>query len=237
MNSAGELNAVVRCLADDRARRPAEPYFFIDDGGPPLVREDCLGVVVPADGAGRARELLGAGVQRVLIGEAALHEAGLIETLASEFGPGRVGVYVPAARMRAHWSMNSVSNADFKFMAPSVCEPNWEVLTAKGGPTGVHVDWWVGRMLEREAASVLVRADIEDDADLNICAGLVELCGERLWLGSRARSPNRLSDWVLYGRVRQLAFVPALYEHDEQVLGLRDTGGIGIGGPPRQEVA
>lgn len=106
-------------------------------------------------------------------------------------------------------------------MAPSHCEPTWEVLMADGTRTGVFVPWWIGEMTRRGASTLLVRADIEDDTDLNLCAELVEQCGNRLWFGPLNREPAQLADWIEYGHARQLVFAQRLYEEHVAVLALR----------------
>lgn len=127
-----------------------------------------------------ADALLAAGARRVLIGEAALIDGGIIERLAEKYGKQRVGLYVPVSRLAVDWSFETVSNADFKVVTPSICEPTWEILRADGSGTGTHADWWIGQMLARGAQMVLLRADIKDDTDLNLCAGLVEKLGTQV---------------------------------------------------------
>ncbi|MCK7497456.1 MAG: hypothetical protein MZW92_46675 [Comamonadaceae bacterium] len=143
------------------------------------------------------------------------------KSLSREFGRERIGVHVPAARMQVSWSMDTVSNADFKVMRPSVCEPNWEVLMADGSRTGVHASWWIGEMMKRGAGPVMVRVDIEDDADLNLCAGLVEQCGERLWLAPLTRQPPQVSDWIEYGHARNWPSRATPTSNSDAVLALR----------------
>lgn len=195
------------------------PAFAFD--GAQTGTDGLQGVILPREGRERARALLAGGTPRVLLGEAALRDSTIVPALAAEFGTDRVGVYCPAQRMQVSWVMDTVSNADFRTMRPSVCEPCWEILKADGTPTGTLLGWWLGQMFERGAGLALVRADIADDADLNICAGLVEQCGPRLWLGPRQGSAPNLADWVRYGQARQLVLPAALYESHPDILAWR----------------
>jgi hypothetical protein len=136
-------------------------------------------------------------------------DSGAIGRLAAEYGSKRIGIYVPAKRMEVSWAIDTLSNADFKFMRPSVCEPCWEILDGAGERTGTHAAWWIGEMLSSGASSAFVRVEMEDDADLNICAALVERFGERLWLSPHGCSPELLARWTLEGKARQLALPAA----------------------------
>ena len=104
------------------------------------------------DGA-HARALLLAGAPCVFIGEAALRDSALVEALVAEFGSKRIGLYVPVRRMQVNWSMDAVSNADFRVMTPSVCEPCWEILRADGSRSGTHAGWWIGEMFRLGASA------------------------------------------------------------------------------------
>ena len=73
--------------------------------------------------------------------------------------------------MAVSWSFDTVSNADFRVVTPSLCEPGWEIVRADGSATGIRVDWWLGEMKKRGIATVLVQVDVLDDTDLNLCAG------------------------------------------------------------------
>ncbi len=181
----------------------SEPVFLFDCATLP---EDLsqVSVVLRSAGMERVRELLARGAQRVLVGEAALLDGSLIETLAGEFGPGKVGVWVPARRLEVSWSLDLYSNADFKCVTPSHVKPSWEVLTSDGARSGTYAGWWLGQMLERGAAMALLGVDIADDTDLNLCAELVEQFGNRLWLTPLAAPAADLLPWVIYGQARQL---------------------------------
>lgn len=198
----------------------AEPFFLFDRDTLP---EDLsrVSVVLRSAGKERVRELLARGAQRVLVGEAALLDGSLIETLAGEFGPGKVGVWVPARRLEVSWSLDLYSNADFKCVTPSHVKPAWEVLTGDGARSGTYAGWWLGQMLERGAALALLGVDIADDIDLNLCAELVEQFGDRLWLTPLAAPAADLLPWVTYGRARQLV-VPDSCD-DAALLALRQS--------------
>ena len=176
------------------------------------------GIVLPAEGEARAAALLDAGATRVFVGDAALKDAGVVERLAGRFGAARVGVYVPARRMAVAWSFDQVSNADFKVVTPSVCEPCWEILRADHSASGTRVHWWLGEMMKRGASAALVRVDLRDDADLNLCAGLVEELGERLWLGPLEDTEPALADWLAYGRLARIVLPPTLYARRAELL-------------------
>jgi hypothetical protein len=191
------------------AGRKAGPVFFNGDGDIPHRIPASLDVVLPAGDEAHARAWLARGVARVFPGDAALRDSTLVERLATEF-PGRIGVYAPARRMGVSWILDSHSNADFRVMTPSVCEPCWEVLTAAGKGTGTHLHWWVGEMFQRGAADVLVRIDTGDDTDINILHGLVEEWGERLWVGPLIDSTPDYASWVAVAGATQLVVTPTV---------------------------
>lgn len=193
-------------LLDSSSRAAAETE---PDRGARLDR--AAGVVLAANGAERAAALLAAGARRVLLGEAALDDRTLVGRLAASFGPERVGVYVPARRLEVSWSFDTSSNADFKVLTPSVGAPAWEVLRADGTRTGIQALWWLDEMLKAGAGEALLRVDIEDDADLNLCADCVERFGTRVWIGPLDASTPRLHDWARYGHATRYALPAALY--------------------------
>jgi hypothetical protein len=166
-------------------------------------------LILPGEPLRRARELLAGGTAKVYLGHAALVDASAIGRLSAEFGRDRIGVYVPVKRMEVSWAIDTLSNADFKFMRPSVGEPCWEILDGCGERTGTHAAWWIGEMLAGGASSALVRVEMEDDADLNICAGLVERFGERLWLSPHDCSPAQLARLTIEGKAHQLVLPAA----------------------------
>lgn len=208
-------HVAVRCLLH-AAELPGPEGCFVFDGGLPQYPAGIAGVLLPHEHFVRARELLASGAARVYLGEAALRDSATVQRLSSEFGGARVGVYVAARRMEASWTIDSVSNADFRFMTPSVCEPCWEILDHAGTRTATHAGWWIGEMFALGASSALVRVDLADDADLNICAGLVERFGERLWIAPQRGTQAQLERWVAEAKVRQLVLPSELFASAEQ---------------------
>lgn len=202
------------CLAEtfDPAR---EAQFLVDGPGVDGCVGQCAAVILPAGDETRAEVLLAGGARQVLIGEAALLDNGIIERLVAKYGKERIGLAVPVRDLVVDWAFETVSNADFKVVTPSICEPTWEVLRADGSGTGTHAEWWIGQMVERGAHTVLLLADIESDSDLNLCAGLVEKLGAQLWVAPRTIEAPPLTDWIAFGQVRQLALPPELYQRRE----------------------
>jgi hypothetical protein len=198
-----------------------EPAFLFDGPDLPADLSAVCGLLLPSQGEDRARALLARGSPGVYLGEAALIDSGVIERLARDFGAQRIGVYVPARRMGVSWNLDRVSNADFKVMTPSVCEPCWEILMADGRRTGTIASWWIGEMFKLGASAALVRADIRDDADLNICAVLGEQCGDRLWMGPLEDEDSRFAEWVSLATVRRLAVPENVYYANAQLAALR----------------
>lgn len=175
-------------------------------------------IVLPEGDESRAIALLSAGARQVLLGEAVLHDADLVPRLAARFGTARVGVFVPARRMEVTWSFDTVCNADFRVVTPSLCEPGWEILRTDGSATGIRVGGWLGEMRRRGASRVVVQVDIGDDTDLNLCAGLVEDLGESLWIAPRLQNDPMLADWVAYGKATQFALPPGLFARRTELL-------------------
>lgn len=198
-----------------------EPAFLFDGPDLPADLSAVCGLLLPSQGEDRARELLARGSPGVYVGEAALLDSGVIERLARDFGTQRIGIYVPAKRMGVSWRLDPVSNADFKVMTPSVCEPCWEILMADGRRTGTIAGWWIGEMFKLGASAVLVRADIRDDADLNICATLGEQCGDRLWMGPLEDEDSRFAEWVSLAKVSRLAVPENVCDANAQLAALR----------------
>lgn len=188
--------------------------FVFDKPGVEELAAVCAGIVLPerAGAEARAAILLDAGAPLVLLGESALFDSELVRRLA-ESHPGKVGIYAPAQRQAVSWTLDTVSNADFRTMTPSVCEPAWEVIKANGAPTGTLLAWWLAAMRDLGATQFLVHANVRDDADLNILAGLVESFGEQLWIAPRDEEGCLpYDDWVDYGHCRQLVLSAAGYE-------------------------
>lgn len=216
----------VSCFAlpGDAMGAIADPIIACDDMRIEEKLEGLAGIVLPTQTEERAAALLATGAKMVFIGEAALHDSGVIARLAARFGGERIGVYVPARRMESSWSFETVSNADFKVVAPSICEPCWEILRADGSPTATQAHWWIGEMMKQGASVALVRVDLCDDADLNLCAGLVQELGERLWLGPLAQTEPSLDEWVSYGKLTHVVLPTAMFAQPHQWLPATLTG-------------
>jgi hypothetical protein len=176
------------------------------------------GVVLGAESEAVAVALLDAGVRKVFVGEAALRDAGVIERLIRRFGAASVGLHLPVQRQAVSWSFDTTSNEDFNVVTPSLCEPTWEVLRADGAPTGIRAMDCAKALLRRGLRSVLLRADIADDADLNLCAGMVEALGEALWIAPLHDPAPPIADWIQYGQATQLALPSALYGRRHELL-------------------
>ena len=174
----------------------------------------------PEGGEAGIRAILDAGAQLVFIGEDALLDGTLVERLASEYGGGRIGLHVPVRRMQVSWSMDIDSNADFRVMTPSVCEPCWEILRADGSGSGTHAAWWLGEMFRLGASQALIQVDMADDTDLNILAGLTERWGDRLWLAPLTDPAPDFSAWVELGGARQLAASEAVIQNHPYLTAL-----------------
>ncbi|MGB5079122.1 MAG: HisA/HisF-related TIM barrel protein [Burkholderiales bacterium] len=200
----------VCCLGPAGEGAPGVPRFAFD--GDPSEIGSLAGIVLVRKAETRAKELLQAGASKVFIGAAALKDPSLIGRLAAEFGTGRIGLYATAARMEVSWALDTVCNADFRFMMPSRCEPCLEILDATGSRTGTELGGWIAEMAKLGASSVLLCADARDGSDLNLVAGLAEQYGERLWIGPLEDAEPPLADWIEHAGVRQLALPHALLE-------------------------
>lgn len=211
------------------AEPPAGPAFMFDGDLPDDLSR--VTVVMPGGGRERARELARRGADCVLLGEAALRDSTLIPSLIAELGEGRAGVWVPARRMSVSWALDRDSNADFRCVAPSRPAPAWDVLDSQGNGTGTDAAWWTGEMLKRGAAMALHAVDM-GDADLNICAGLTEEYGPRLWFTPLREPDADLRPWVQYGHVRNLVLPAGPRYGDEAVAALH-----GIVAPPAEAAA
>lgn len=211
-NAQQEKSAVVTRHLRQFAEAGAAPIgaddLVFDAPGVEAVADACAGIVLAqCDERGdeqRATTLLNIGTPVVFVGEAALRDSAIVGRLSAAFGSERIGVYAPVQRQSVRWSFETVSNADFRTVTPSHCEPAWEVLLADGSATGTLVAWWLGAMRDLGASQFLVRVAIDDDTDLNLCADLVERYGDALWLEPVAGGVP-LSDWIRYGQARQLA--------------------------------
>ncbi len=176
-----------------------------------------LTVVTASGSEARATELLERGAERVLLGDLALLDSAAVTRLAERHGADRIGVWVPATKGSISWALaDEAPNAGFKCMMPSMGVPGWEVMKSDQTSTGTDAEWWVRQMLEMGASMALISIDMQDD-DLNICAGMIEEHGEKLWF-SPLHVPNAdLEPWVRYGHVRQLV-LPTPNERDEHEM-------------------
>ncbi|MBX3648697.1 MAG: hypothetical protein KF766_13600 [Rhodocyclaceae bacterium] len=218
----------VRRLCDSLPTDDASPVFLLDSNMIPADPRRIEGIVMPDGDGAHARALLLAGAPCVFIGETALRDSALVEALVAEFGSKRIGLHVPVRRMRVDWSMDAVSNADFRVMTPSVCEPCWEILRADGSRSGTHAGWWIGEMFRLGASGALLRADMTDDADFNILAGLTEHWGERLWLAPLDDPAPDFAAWVELGGARQLVATGALLQNDPYLAALGNGPDVGL---------
>lgn len=207
------------CLAADlNDAREFDAALVFDSAVPAAAHPRLAGVVLAKGSETRAVTLLEQGANRVYVGDAALLDGGVITRLSQRFGGARVGVYVSARRLANHWSFETVSNADFKVVTPSTCEPAWEVLRSDGSASAARAHRWIDQMVQRGAQSALLQVDIRDDADLNLCAGLVESLGERVCFAPATDNEPRLYDWVRYGQARRIALPPSLFRRREALL-------------------
>lgn len=175
-------------------------------------------VVLNAESEVTAASLLEAGASRVFVGQAAWLDGGVVPRLLKRFGADRIGLHVPVRRQSVSWSFETESNADFRVVTPSLCEPTWEVLRADGEPSGIRANSWIDEMLRCGVQTVLLRADICDDADLNLCAGMVEALGKQLWIGPLNDPAPQIADWITFGQARQIALPAALYHRRHALL-------------------
>lgn len=160
-------------------------------------------IVLDRGDEARAAELLERGAARVLLADAAMLDSGVLQRLAQRFGPERVGVALTAQKRQVSWTMDTVSNADFRCLTPSYGKGGWEIVLSDGTASGTDAEWWLGQMLDMGASCALIRADVEDE-DLNLCATLVEAHGDKLWFAPWQHPDADLEPWVRYGRIRQI---------------------------------
>jgi len=210
----------MRCLRafDPAAADPGAEDFVFDAHGVEAIASRCAGIVLEAGDEARAAALLAAGAPCVLIGQAALRDGTVVQRLAAGYGAERIGIHACVKRQSVSWSLETTSNADFKTVTPSLCEPAWEVLDGEGDGTGTLAAWWLPAMRDLGASRFLVRVDVVDDTDLNLCAGLVETLGEALWLGPLTHERPRIADWVRYGHARRLALPAGVFALRDELL-------------------
>jgi hypothetical protein len=125
--------------------------------------------------------------------------------------------------MEVSWALETKSNADFKTVNPSHCEPAWEILLADGSRTGTLAAWWLDVMFEHGASAAVIQVDIVDDTDLNLCAGLTEFHADRLWFSPVTPGINRYADWRHWGKVARLALPIADFDAHPDIQALRNS--------------
>jgi hypothetical protein len=196
------------------------PTFAVDQGE---VKEALAGchVVTPRGGRGRIDELLAAGACKVLIGEAALLDSGLVNEMVEKHGAERIGIWLPVRRTSANWNLDSESNADFTFVSISTPLPRWMVLRADGSLTDVDALWWAGEMMKAGSSLVMVSVSEPHDDDLLSCAEMSEIAAEKFWLDTGTTDVEELRFWVKYGHAQQLV-IPAESELEVVLSGLNE---------------
>jgi hypothetical protein len=192
-----------------------EVSFLHEDDELPESLQHCR-IVLGRGGEARATELLERGAACVLLGDVAMLDCAVVSRLVGRYGSARIGVAVLARRRHISWSLDTVSNEDFRCLTPSVGKTGWEIMLSDGSASGTDAEWWLGEMLKLGASTALIRVDIEDD-DLNLCAGLVEAHGSKLWFSPWLKADADLEPWVRYGQIRQL-LLPQPNERDEQEM-------------------
>ncbi len=190
-------------------------WFALDDETLPASLQHC-NVVLENGTEARAEALLERGAKCVLLADAAMLDSTVVSRLVQRYGTERIGVALVTRKRQVSWSLDTVSNADFRCLTPSVGKPGWEIVMSAGTATGTDAEWWLGEMLALGASMALIRADIQDD-DLNLCAGLVENHGNKLWFSPWQYPDADLEPWVRYGQIRQL-LLPTPNIRDEKEM-------------------
>jgi hypothetical protein len=203
MNRDRDPLVLARWVTKPEAGSPAQARFTIDRGETPARVPDAA-FVLETGGMAQARSRLRTGARQVLLADAALRDVSVIATAIAEFGAARVGAWLPARRMAVSWALDSQSNGDFKCMVPSNPQARWEVLTSDRRGTGIEIGAWIEKLVRLGVTTALVGVDMQDDRDLDLCAGLVERFGTRLWFGPLESPDADLASWVEFGQVRRL---------------------------------
>ncbi|OGS94916.1 MAG: hypothetical protein A3H31_04495 [Gallionellales bacterium RIFCSPLOWO2_02_FULL_57_47] len=189
-----------------------EICFVADDAALPDDLQGC-NVVLGNGSEARAEQLLARGAARVLLADAAMLDSTAVSRLVQGYGAERIGVALLATKRHVSWSLDIVSNADFRCLTPSVGKHGWEIVLSDGTASGTDAVCWVGEMLALGVSMALIRVDMQDE-DLNTCAGLVEAHGNKLWFSPWQRPDADLEPWVRYGQLRRL-LLPAANARDE----------------------
>ena len=203
MTSPREPLTLARWVTKSTAASSTQPAFMLGRGDLPA-RLSNIGVVLESGGLAQARARLAAGARQVLLADSALRDISLIGSAVAEFGAARVGAWVPARRLAVSWALDSHSNGDFKCMVPSNPQARWEVLTSDMQGTGTEVGRWIEQLTGLGVRTILISVDMPDDRDLDLCAGLIERFGERLWFSPLVAPDADLAAWVEFGQVSRL---------------------------------
>lgn len=195
---------LARWVTDPAAAVPGQPAYMLDRGAA-RAHWSGIGVVLPDGDVAQARLRLAAGARQVLLADAALSDAAVIRAAVAEFGPARVGAWLPVERAAVSWALDTQSNGDFRCMVPSNPQARWEVLGSDLRHTGIEATRCIEQLARQGVATVLVSVDMGDERDLDLCAGWVERFGALLWFSPLGASASGdLADWVEFGQVRQL---------------------------------
>lgn len=203
MNASRGALTLAQWVTQASALPPAQPAFMMDRG-PTSARLSRISVVLPGAGLTQARARLAAGAGQVLFADAARQDPALMRAALAEFGVERVGAWIPARRMPVSWAMDTQSNGDFKCMVPSNPQARWEVLGSDLQGTGTDAAVWIEQLARMGVTTVLVSTSMHDERDLDLCAGLIEDFGKRLWFSPLKAAEADLASWVEFGQVRQL---------------------------------
>jgi len=176
---------------------------MFDPGVPPAHLENTI-MVLQTGGLAHARNALAAGALQVLLADSALTDISLVRSAVAEFGAARVGAWLPVKRMEVDWSLDTQSNGDFKCMVPSNPQARWEVLRSDMQRTGTEAGAWIEKLARLDVTAVLVSVDMQDDRDLDLCAGLIERFGSLLWFSPLGVANADLAAWVEFGQVSRL---------------------------------
>ena len=110
----------------------SEGMRFMRDGNELPASLEHLTIVLERGTEARAVELLTLGAERVLLADAALQDSGAVGRLVQQYGAERIGVWLPVKKRDVSWTLDCVSNADFRCLTPSVGKAGWEVLMSDG---------------------------------------------------------------------------------------------------------
>jgi hypothetical protein len=191
-------------------------------------------VVLARGGLAQARARLAAGARQVLLADAALRDISVIRSAVAEFGAPRVGAWLPVKRIEVCWSLDSQSNGDFKCMVPTNPQAGWEILNSDMERTGTEVGAWIEQLARLGVTTVLISVDMQDDRDLDLCAGFMERFGTRLWFSPLTASDADLATWVEFGQVSRLV----LPDSDAaDALAMRLTARFGVQRSAVEQVA